>query len=92
MVADHQSSKHQDRINAWVNVRLGSEADILRSPDHVRFTSNSGHRRDGLLVRSMPGGNIATSPTMRARGPMSIARAHSARRVQTTTTEALAVF
>ena len=47
---------------------------------------------DGLLVRSMPAGNIAASPTMRARGPMSIARAHSARRIQTTTTEALAVF
>ena len=28
---------------------------------------------DALLVRSMPGGNIAAGPTMRARGPMSIA-------------------
>src|SRR5262249_55010571 len=30
MVADHQSSKHQGRISAWVNVRFGSEADIRR--------------------------------------------------------------
>src|SRR6516165_11582771 len=27
MVADHQSSKHQGRINAWVNVRFGSRVD-----------------------------------------------------------------
>ena len=77
MVADHQSSKHQGRINVRVNVHFGSKADILRSPDHVR---------------SMPGGNIAQSNHARAQGPMSIARAHSARRIQTTTTQALAVF
>ena len=46
---------------------------------------------DGLLVRSMPEGNIAASPTMRARGPMSIARAHSAQANQTTTAEGLSV-
>ena len=42
MVADHQSSKHQGRISAWVNVRFGSKADIATSPTNVRFTPESG--------------------------------------------------
>ena len=42
MVADHQSSKHQGRINAWVNVRLGSEADIATGELNFCFTPESG--------------------------------------------------
>ena len=43
MVADHQSSKHQGRINARVNVRFGSKADMAARPRDVRFTPESGH-------------------------------------------------
>ena len=43
------------------NVRFGSEADILTSPRHVRFTPNSGrravhpsqHLAVGLLVHAL---------------------------------------
>ena len=54
MVADHQSSKHQGRINAWVNVRLGSEADIQRRLNDVRFTPKSGMVQHDCDLRFAP--------------------------------------
>jgi hypothetical protein len=45
MVADHQSSKYQGRINVRINVRFGSKADIEAPPTNVRFTPKSGHSK-----------------------------------------------
>ena len=36
-----------------LHVRFGSKADITRSPSHVRFTPESGHRADMPAPRSV---------------------------------------